>query len=219
MLKALLSIIIMIAFLAGCNAAGGDTIKKASATDELNKSQQEKEKESVPSQMVSGTQPANSISSNGKVISESIKSIDPYRLQIPSIDVDTLIENVGLLDNGQMGVPESFETVGWYERGPKPGERGNAVLAGHVDSKKGPAVFFYLKKLKEGDEVIISDKRGKSLTYKVKGVKSYPTELSPVNEIFDYSYQSNLNLITCTGIYDRTTGNHSERLVVYTSLK
>jgi LPXTG-site transpeptidase (sortase) family protein len=174
----------------------------------------------LPSQTInSGKKQHDNIQTNGKVIKESRESIMPSRIQIPKLNVDAKIETVGLLDNGQMGVPASFETVGWYENGPKPGERGNAVFAGHVDSKKGPAVFFYLKKLKEGDEVIVFDKKGKSLTFMVKDVKNYPTELSPVDEIFDYSYQSHLNLITCTGVYNRKTGNHSERLVVYTILK
>lgn len=211
-----LTIILSIGFLAGCNAASGETPKLESAAKDPAKSHQEDRVENIPMQTINS---GNEQSSNGKVIRETRESIEPFRIQIPSINVDAGIEKVGLLENGQMGVPESFETVGWYEGGPKPGERGNSVIAGHVDSKKGPAVFFYLKNLKEGDEIIISDEKGKSLTFLVNDIKSYPTELSPVNDIFDYSYQSQLNLITCTGIYDRKTGNHSERLVVYTTLK
>ena len=40
-----------------------------------------------------------------------------------------------------MGVPKGFDTVGWFGEGTKPGAPGNAVMAGHVDSKTGPAVF------------------------------------------------------------------------------
>lgn len=215
-----LMFLLMIIFLAGCNAMGQTTMPNSvQEAQELNP-QEHQQNETVPPKSIgSKTEQENSTTANGKVITESLESIQPSRIKIPAINVDTKIENVGLLDNGQMGVPESFETVGWYDRGPMPGERGNAVIAGHVDSKKGPAVFFYLKKLKAGDEVIVSDEKGKTLTFIVKDIKNYPTELSPVNEIFDYSFQRRLNLITCTGIYDPKTGNHSERLVVYTTIK
>lgn len=214
-----LLITLFISFLAGCNAMGQTTMPKSAQEAQDHNQQEHQQNDSISPKPIGSKSAQESSTTDGKVITEPLESVEPARIQIPALNVDTKIENVGLLDNGQMGVPESFETVGWYDRGPMPGERGNAVIAGHVDSKKGPAVFFYLKKLKAGDEVIISDDKGESLTFIVENIKSYPTELSPVNEIFDYSFQRHLNLITCTGIYDPKTGNHSERLVVYTTLK
>ncbi|MGD6781724.1 class F sortase [Sutcliffiella horikoshii] len=156
---------------------------------------------------------------NGKVIKDESISIEPHRIEIPSIGVDALVEQVGVIENGQMGVPESFETVGWYNEGPMPGERGNSVISGHVDSRNGPAVFFELKNLEAGDEIIVSNADGESLTYVVDRIETYPEDESPVEAIFDYSFQSNLNLITCTGTFNRESRNYSDRLVVYSSLK
>ncbi|WP_226683196.1 class F sortase [Sutcliffiella horikoshii] len=156
---------------------------------------------------------------NGKVIKDESISIEPHRIEIPSIGVDALVEQVGVIENGQMGVPESFETVGWYNEGPMPGERGNSVISGHVDSRNGPAVFFDLKNLEAGDEIIVSSADGESLTYVVDRIETYPENESPVEAIFDYSFQSNLNLITCTGTFNRESRNYSDRLVVYSSLK
>ncbi|KPB03238.1 class F sortase [Bacillus sp. CHD6a] len=156
---------------------------------------------------------------NGKVIKDESISIEPHRIEIPSIGVDALVEQVGVIENGQMGVPESFETVGWYNEGPMPGERGNSVISGHVDSRNGPAVFFNLKNLEVGDEIVVSNKEGEAITYVVDKIETYPEDESPVEAIFDYSFQSNLNLITCTGTFNRESRNYSDRLVVYSSLK
>ncbi|OYD59846.1 hypothetical protein CGZ90_06630 [Fictibacillus aquaticus] len=152
-------------------------------------------------------------------LKEESLGILPVSIEIPAIGVDAPVENVGELENGQMGVPENIDGVGWFEPGTKPGDRGNAVMAGHVDSKTGPAVFYKLDKLKPGDEVILKDKSDTVRTFVVTGKKSFPRKKAPVEDIFGFSYQSNLNLITCTGEFNRKARTHEERLVVYTELK
>lgn len=152
------------------------------------------------------------------IIKDNREGIIPLKVSIPSINVSADIEKVGLLDNGQMGVPEKFEQVGWYKEGILPGEQGNAVLAGHVDSKTGPAIFYHLHKLEVGDEVHVMNEDGEKLTFIVYDKKSFDTESAPVEKIFGFSYRSNLNLITCTGDFNREKGTHEERLVVYTEL-
>ncbi|MGP1906773.1 sortase domain-containing protein [Metabacillus sp. JX24] len=148
-----------------------------------------------------------------------MKGIIPATVEIPSINVNASIEQVGILDNGQMGVPEDINNVGWFEPGVKPGSRGSAVLAGHVDSKTGPAIFFDLKKVKEGDEIIVKDQNGTALTFIVKKQESYERSSAPIDEIFQTSEGQYLNLITCTGTFDRSAGTHEERLVVFAELK
>ncbi|MFD1021009.1 class F sortase [Thalassobacillus hwangdonensis] len=147
------------------------------------------------------------------------EGIVPTRIEIPSIDVDAEIENVGILENGEMGVPEDDSKVGWFEPGTKPGNEGNSVLAGHVDNYKGPAVFFYLKDLKKGDEITVTDKDGEKKTYVVQKLESYPMDNSPIEKIFGKTDKKRLNLITCTGDFIRDEGGHQDRLVVYTELK
>ncbi|MBH0164925.1 sortase [Fictibacillus sp. 7GRE50] len=151
--------------------------------------------------------------------SAEMRGIVPVRIEIPAINVKAPIEQVGILENGQMGVPEDTNSVGWFEPGAKPGGRGSSVLAGHVDSKTGPAIFFDLKKLKQGDEIIITDKNGAALTFVVNKQKSYQRNSAPINEIFQTTSGQNLNLITCSGVFDRTEGTHEERLVVFAELK
>ncbi|MYL35108.1 sortase [Pontibacillus yanchengensis] len=150
---------------------------------------------------------------------EEDNGIVPKHIKIPAIDVDTDILNVGILDNGQMGVPDDTVNVGWFEPGTKPGNTGNAVMAGHVDSYQGAAVFFYLKDLKKGDEVTVTNKDGEKRTFVVQKLESYPTEKAPIEQIFGKTDNQNLNLITCTGTYNHDKQDHEKRLVVYTELK
>ncbi|MBY6037570.1 sortase [Fictibacillus nanhaiensis] len=145
-----------------------------------------------------------------------LTGIDPERIEIPLLEVDALIDGQGLNKKGQMEVPDNGKDVGWFELGVKPGARGNAVIAGHVDDYKGPAVFFYLKKLKAGDLVHVYNKAGEKVSFKVERVVAYEKDEAPIREIFGPSRDGRLNLITCTGLYDRKSNEHEKRLVVYT---
>ncbi|MDG2703123.1 class F sortase, partial [Vibrio parahaemolyticus] len=119
--------------------------------------------------------------------------------------------------DGSMGVPQNTDHTAWFEDGPKPGDKGNAVINGHVDNKWGPAVFYRLKELKKGDKVIVTSSSGEKRTFEVLKVKSYPREEKP-NAFFGYAFTRNLNFITCTGTFDHAAGTHEKRLVVFTQL-
>ncbi|WP_051314883.1 class F sortase [Alteribacter aurantiacus] len=144
--------------------------------------------------------------------------IVPLMLSIPAIEVEADIEPVGVLDNGQMGVPDDADGVAWFEPGTLPGNTGNAVLAGHVDSRTGPAVFWDLDQLEPGDEIHVIGEDGEPLTFEVQQSISYGRNDAPIEEIFGPTDKKRLNLITCTGTFDRSEGTHDQRLVVYTEL-
>ncbi|NIK12476.1 class F sortase [Alkalibacillus almallahensis] len=145
--------------------------------------------------------------------------ITPTHIEIPAIGVDASINATGLDDNNEMIVPDNGEDVAWFEPGSQPGSTGNAVLAGHVDDYTGPAVFFDLEDLNPGDEIIITDKKGESLTFVVDQLKSYPKDKAPLRQVFGPTNERSLNLVTCTGLYNQSIEEHEERLVVYTTLK
>lgn len=144
--------------------------------------------------------------------------IEPTVIEIPALDVKATIEEVGRLENGQMGVPKDPDQAGWFSPGTKPGGRGSAVIAGHVDSKTGPAVFYELDKMEIGDEVLIHSEDGEIVRFAVVKKVAYPRTDAPVDAIFGFTYGSGLNLITCTGSWDRKAKTHDDRLVVYTEL-
>lgn len=144
----------------------------------------------------------------------------PAELSIPKLSVHTPIEFVGNASDGNMDVPKDDMHVAWYEPGFLPGQKGNAVLAGHFDRKDGgPAVFYNLNKLEKGDEIIVTDANAKLLTFIVVDKTKYPVDTFPVSKVFGPSNEKYLNLITCEGVFDPAKKLYSDRLVVRAQLK
>ncbi|MBK7779922.1 MAG: class F sortase [Ardenticatenia bacterium] len=111
--------------------------------------------------------------------------------------------------------------AGWYHKGFRPGEAGNAVIAGHLDSSTGgPAVFWSLNQLAPGDEVFVTYSSGLRLQFQVEGnqVYDHDAEGPTIDTIFGSSQTADLNLITCKGAWDYGNATYSERLVVFTHL-
>jgi sortase (surface protein transpeptidase) len=143
----------------------------------------------------------------------------PTRLTIPDIEVDSRVVGVALTDTGEMEAPADYEEIGWYRLGAKPGEPGRAVLAGHVDSRTGPAVFYRLRELQPGAIVEVSLGPGvESLQYVVREIARYPENDAPLERIFGPADVSELILITCTGDFDFSRDAYPDRLVVYADL-
>jgi len=143
----------------------------------------------------------------------------PITISIPSINVDADIEEVGLDPQRNMDVPKKAENTGWYRLGPRPGDIGSAVIAGHLDDPNGdPAVFWDLKKLKPGEEIIITDKKGDRHKFIVKKVENYPWDDFPLNEVFADKSGKKLNLITCGGEWNKEERNYSQRTVIYSEI-
>lgn len=88
------------------------------------------------------------------------------------------------------------------------------MIAGHVDSPTGPAIFYLLKKLYQGDDIFITDEKGKRLHFKVTEEQIYPFDKVPMTEVFGTQGKAKVLLITCTGTFQKLAKNYSERLVV-----
>ena len=147
--------------------------------------------------------------------------VNPTRLIIPAIGVNASIEQVGMLSNGDMATPTQnpWENVGWYKAGPRLGERGSAVIDGHLDRPGGyPAVFWRLRDLHIGDAVLVMDSDGKTLHFRVTRIELYTPEAAPIQDIFGNRGGPYLNLITCAGDWIPDQHQTTLRLVVYTAL-
>ncbi|WP_061809495.1 class F sortase [Rossellomorea vietnamensis] len=149
---------------------------------------------------------------------EEENKIKPTFLSIPKLGLEAPIKEFGLDKNGNMELPKNGKDVAWFEPGFQPGEKGNAVLAGHVDDEKKPAVFFELKTLEPGDKIHLQGESGEILTFVVREKIAYDKDDAPLRKIFGPSEKRMLNLITCTGYFDHDIHNYVERLVVYTEL-
>ncbi len=142
----------------------------------------------------------------------------PVHIKIPALNIDTAIQSVGKDKAGNMDVPSNSTDVAWYNLNNAPGEPGNAVISGHYDDKKGPAVFYKLGKLKKGDVIQVTDNAATVRNFKVIEVASYAYTDAPLNKIFGFDLKRDLNLITCDGRWNPRTHTYNKRLVVYARL-
>ena len=141
----------------------------------------------------------------------------PVRLKIPKIKVNSIFEQVSLTSDGAVGSPKGPAEIGWFDGSPKPGEIGSSVIDGHSGWKNNiPAVFDNLYKLKKGDKIYVEDDNGNTITFIVREIRKYnPNAIAP--DVFSRNdNKSHLNLITCTGIWNKIKKSRSERLVVFT---
>jgi sortase (surface protein transpeptidase) len=142
----------------------------------------------------------------------------PVRLQIPAIDVSTPLVKLGRLPDGSLQVPKDWDTAGWYDKGPRPGQPGPAVILGHVDSTSGPAVFYQLRALRPGDTVRVGLADGRILVFRVQRVQRYPKDEFPTEAVYFPTLNRELRLITCGGDFDYAAGSYRDNIVVYATL-
>lgn len=145
---------------------------------------------------------------------------EPERLQIPSLNVNALVQQTGLTKSGAMGVPTNFTDVAWYKYGPVPGQLGSAVIDGHVDNGLSLAgVFKHLGDIQKGADLYIVTKKGQTLHFVVTDIETYPYKSAPTAQIFTAADRPRLNLITCEGHWVKGDKTYDERLVIYTELR
>jgi LPXTG-site transpeptidase (sortase) family protein len=147
---------------------------------------------------------------------EQSRSGAPASLKIPTINVDATIEYVGLTHEGAMDVPKNPDEVAWFNLGPRPGDKGSAVIAGHRGWKGGKAVVFdNLEKLRAGDKLYIEDDKGETVSFVVRESRVYDAE-AYAPEVFASQDGAHLNLITCVGDWDKSKKSYTKRLVIFT---
>jgi Sortase domain len=138
----------------------------------------------------------------------------PVRVELPTIGVSSRLVRLGLNPDGTMEVPRDYGLAGWFTGGAMPGQDGPAVIAGHVDSTTGPAVFYRLGDLRPGDPVRVRRADGDWLTFEVTGTARYPKAAFPTEAVFGPVPGPVLRLVTCGGDFDRASGHYLDNLVV-----
>jgi LPXTG-site transpeptidase (sortase) family protein len=137
----------------------------------------------------------------------------PSRVRISAIGLDSSLELLHVA-KGVLQPPKSFDRAGWYAEGTAPGDVGPAVIAGHVDSKAGPAVFYRLRELTAGDRIEVQ-RGGSVLRFTVVRTAWYPKRDFPTSEVYGPTPDRQLRLITCGGVFDRRLRSYKDNLVVY----
>jgi sortase (surface protein transpeptidase) len=153
---------------------------------------------------------------------EPVEGVAPIALKVDSVGVDAPIE-LGAVTDGVMMDPSGPWVVSWYEPLGKVGEGGNVVMAGHVDYwNVGPAVFWDVRYLPEGEVITVVGEDGKNYEYAVEWTTSYlADQLTPEviqEDIVGDTGEETLTLITCGGEFDPATGEYNERWVVRANL-
>jgi hypothetical protein len=142
----------------------------------------------------------------------------PVELRIPAIDLAVPVSTLGLNRDGTVEVPTDFSRPGWFRLGPTPGEIGSAVILGHVDSRRGPAVFFRLQSLRHGDQIEVSLADGTVARFVVSAVLMYPKDAFPAALVYGSQGYSGLRLVTCGGDFDAKAHSYRSNVVAYASL-
>jgi len=169
------------------------------------------------SRSLPGPLSTNRIQTAPRVVSAAARST-PLTLSIPSIGLKVPVTQLGLNSNDTIETPRNYQVPGWYRLGPSPGQRGSAVILGHVDSYRGPAVFFKLRTLRPGDHVDITLADRVIAHFEVRQVAMYPKADFPAALVYGSHGYSGLQLITCGGVFDARTGHYLSNIVAYTSL-
>lgn len=167
-----------------------------------------------------GPSPASANRVVGAAGAPAVNRVRPVRLDIPRIDVATRLMKLGLTADRELQVPALSRAgiAGWYDLGPVPGDVGPAVLAGHVDSDTGPAVFYGLSALRPGDRLRVDRSDHRTAVFSVDRVTAFAKSRFPTRAVYGATPDPELRLITCGGTYDPARGGYQSNVVVFAHL-
>ncbi|MFF7591655.1 class F sortase [Kitasatospora purpeofusca] len=150
-----------------------------------------------------------------------LKRSKPTRLRIPQLNVDAPFTELTLNPAGQLNAPppDDKNLVGWYRDGVTPGERGAAVVAGHVDTTKGPAVFLLLSLMLPGNKVEVRRADGTVAVFSVDSVETFAKDAFPDQKVYGKTPDAQIRLITCGGTYDKKRRDYLDNVVVFAHLE
>jgi LPXTG-site transpeptidase (sortase) family protein len=144
----------------------------------------------------------------------------PTRIKIPKIKVNSVIGAVTVDIKGKLGTPPLTKPnqTGWYRFSPVPGEVGPAIINGHVSTQKGPAVFDRLRELAKGDQIYVYRSDGKVTRFTVSGIEQASKKTFPTSRVYGNTTNSQLRLVTCGGVFNKTAHSYTDNIIVYATL-
>ncbi|QIP82983.1 class F sortase [Streptomyces sp. Tu 2975] len=188
--------------LAGCSAAPADPVDSAGTTATA------PDPRATPRPTGSTPSPASAI------------PVEPARVTIASVGVDSALMRLGLNEDGTVQVPpaEKGMTAGWYTGAAVPGEPGPAVIIGHNDTRYGKAVFHDLAKVTKGADIAVRDAAGETAHFTVTAKETVRKNAFPTDKVYGATDDRALRLITCSGRFD-SEGHPVDNLIVYAVLR
>ena len=105
--------------------------------------------------------------------------------------------------------------AGWYSGGPRPGEKGRAVIVGHLDTRRGPGLFARIAGLARGTRHAVTDRAGAGAHgTAVVGTAQVQKAASPTGSVYGGGRRPVLVLVTCGGPYIEGRG-YRDNVIVY----
>jgi hypothetical protein len=143
--------------------------------------------------------------------------VTPTDFSLPRLGISSSLVPVGLAKDGSMEVPSVHQPkqAAWFEPGPEPGQEGPAVIVGHIDGDHIPGVFYKLSGAREGDQISVTLKDGRKVSFVVYKTESVPKNGFPADRVFGYTAGPELRLITCGGEFDSAAHSYKSNTVVY----
>jgi hypothetical protein len=142
----------------------------------------------------------------------------PTQLELPfGGGIDAPVDPVGVSPEGDLGIPEDPNRLGWWDGGAAPSSgTGTVVIDGHVDSERyGEGFFVNLRRLAPNDRLTLTDAAGARTEWTVVEAGEYPSANLAETGVFEQQFAPRLVLITCGGPFDRAAHRYLNNLVVY----
>lgn len=178
----------------------------------------------APAQGAAGITPPLVVATNApSTTAVATNNGSPVRLIIPKLNVIAGFQFNGTASDGTIEIPTNVTDVGWYTGSPRPGEKGNSIVTGHVAqirrsvvTKQG--VFYNLNTLQPGDKLYVQNDKGASITFVVRESRLYDPSADATDVFNSRDDGAHLVLITCEGTWDQSKLEYTKRLVVFADI-
>jgi sortase (surface protein transpeptidase) len=172
--------------------------------------------EGTPPPVAGGPDPAPAQPADTFVSSTTYRTVAlPVRLRIPALHVDSPLTALGVDPDGSVQVPAGTSVAGWYDRGPRPGQPGPAVILGHVDSTRGPGIFFDLYRIRASSLVKVDRSDGSTVTFRITKVSRVAKTRFPTDLVYAPTLDPTLRLVTCGGSFDHARGSYRDNVIAF----
>ncbi|KQX58992.1 MULTISPECIES: class F sortase [unclassified Streptomyces] len=172
----------------------------------------------TPPARISGASAAPAPARTAGLVKPLARSL-PVRVRVPAAGVDTgPVLELGLAADGTVEVPSVADAgrIGWYDKGVTPGETGPAVLIGHFDTARGPAVLKNVSRVRVGDGITVSRADGTTAVFRVRELEQVDKDAFPTAKVYGDTRGPELRLVTCGG--ELTDGHRPDNIILYADL-
>lgn len=148
---------------------------------------------------------------------ESMSRSVPTSVRIPQVGLHASLVPVHISADGQLPLPEDPSRASWLASSVTPGERGTSIMAGHVDTLKGPAAFYHLSAVRPGMRIDVARADHTTARFTIDAVAVYPKDHFPDTQVYGPTPGPSLRLLTCTG-WDAVAREYRDNVVVYATV-